>query len=111
MNPGSTDHETRRVIRVFPEYGIDGPLWDATPEPNDFSYVLVPADLGLSSRLSDRLMQWNQFWADNFGAFEGWASSSARESWRAEGVEVVAELTSEIGYFADIKYEPWPLDA
>jgi hypothetical protein len=111
MNPESMDSETRRVIRIFPEYGSDGPLWDGTPEPNDFPYVLVPTDLGLSRNLSDRLTKWNQFWADNFGACEGWASATAREAWRVEGSEVVAELTSEIGSFADIKYEPWPLKA
>lgn len=101
----------RRVIRVFPDYARDWPLWENSTPSWDVGYTTDPATYGLSDQLTRNLAMWHSFWETHFDAFAGWDSDSSRTWWRDEGVRVVEELRLEVAAFADVQYEPWPLDS
>lgn len=99
----------RRVIRLFPEYGRDWPLWENSTPTWDVGYTTTPEMYGLSEELTRDLAEWNALWDANFDPFDGWKSGAAREQWREDGVAIVARLRAEVVDFADVQYEPWPL--
>lgn len=99
----------RRVIRLFPDYGRDWPLWENSTPTWDVGYTTRPDMYGLSEDLTRDLADWNALWATNFDPSDGWQDEAAREKWRQDGVEIAARLRSEVAGFADVKYEPWPL--
>lgn len=100
---------TRRVIRLFPDYGRDWPLWENSTPTWDVGYTTTPAGYGLSSALTRDLAEWNALWEANFDPFDGWKSELARESWRQAGARIATRLQEEVRAFADVEYEPWPL--
>ncbi|MDF2045123.1 hypothetical protein P2P98_03035 [Microbacterium sp. Kw_RZR3] len=100
---------TRRVIRLFPGYGRDWPLWENSTPTWDLGYTTTPAEYGLSSALTRDLAEWNTLWEANFDPFEGWKNEPARESWRESGDRIATRLQEEVRDFADVQYEPWPL--
>lgn len=102
---------TRRVIRLFPEYGRDWPLWENSTPTWDVGYATTPEMYGLSETLQRDLLVWNELWAANFDPFDGWASDTAREKWREDGTRIAARLRAEVVDFADVNYEPWPLES
>ncbi|MBB2974825.1 hypothetical protein FHX49_000366 [Microbacterium endophyticum] len=99
----------RRVIRLFPEYSRDWPLWENSTPTWDVGYTTTPKMYGLSEALTRDMAKWNALWEANFDPFEGWKSDEAREQWREEGLSIVTRLRAEVADFADVKYEPWPL--
>ncbi|WP_242090124.1 hypothetical protein [Microbacterium lacticum] len=99
----------RRVIRLFPEYGRNWPLWENSTPAWDVGYTTTPEMYGLSEDLTRDMADWNALWEANFDPFDGWKSDAARERWREEGVRVATRLRAEVADFADVKYEPWPL--
>ena len=99
----------RRVIRLFPDYGRDWPLWENSTPTWDVGYTTTPETYGLSEGLTRDIAEWNGLWEQHFDAFNGWDSESARERWREEGESIAARLRSEVEVFADVQYEPWPL--
>ena len=99
----------RRVIRLFPEYGVDWPLWEDSTPTWDVGYSTTPEMYGLSDDLMRDMAEWNRFWDANFDPFDGWSSAAACERWRQEGTAIAERLRAEVADFADVSYEPWPL--
>lgn len=88
-----------RVIRIFPEYGTDWPLWGDTGQLDEDEIVL-------SDALRSRVRSWAQFWLTHFHHDEGWDSPARAESWRREGDQVVALLRRELSGTADVLLGP-----
>lgn len=99
----------RRVIRLFPDYSRDWPLWENSTPTWDVGYTTTPEMYGLSDALTKELAEWNTLWESQFDPFDGWRSDSAREAWRKAGAEIARRLQAEVIAFADVQYEPWPL--
>lgn len=99
----------RRVIRLFPDYGRDWPLWENSTPTWDVGYATAPELYGLSAILTQDIAEWNALWESSFDPFDGWKSDVVREQWRSDGVNILARLRAEVADFADVKYEPWPL--
>ena len=99
----------RRVIRVFPDYSRDWPLWENSTPGWDVGYTTTPSTYGLSEELTARIAEWNAFWEAHFDDADGWDSIEARDQWGATGEEIVERLSEEVAEFADVTYEPWPL--
>lgn len=99
----------RRVIRLFPEYGRDWPLWENSTPTWDVGYTTTPETYGLSDQLTRDMEEWNTLWDVNFDPFDGWKSDVAREQWREAGVDIASRLRAEVADFAEVEYEPWPL--
>lgn len=99
----------RRVIRLFPDYGRDWPLWENTTATRDVGYATYPQMYGLSHDLTRDMASWNEHWTAHFDPFVGWDSDESRERWRRDGEQIAARLGAEVASFADVKYEPWPL--
>lgn len=97
----------RRLIRLFPDYGRDWPLWESSVSPH--GYTTTPETYGLSAQLSDRLARWNAWWEAHFDPFAGWDSEESREQWCRDGEQVSSQLRCEVAAFADVEYRPWPL--
>lgn len=100
----------RRTIRLFPDYGRDWPLWENSTPTWDVGYTTSPETYGLSEALTLDLAAWNSFWERNFDPFDGWADPAAREQWQSHGESIAARLRIEVLDFADVSYEPWPLE-
>lgn len=100
---------TRRVIRLFPEYGVVWPLWEDSTPTWDVGYTTTPEMYGLSAVLTRDLATWNSLWEANYDPVDGWTCDVAREQWRSDGVDIAARLRAEVAGFADVTYEPWPL--
>ncbi|MFE4950007.1 hypothetical protein ACFQ9V_07850 [Leifsonia sp. NPDC056665] len=105
-----THPPARRVIRLFPDYGRDWPLWENSTPTWDVGYTTTPAMYSLSEDLTRDLAEWNALWDSNFDPFDGWKSDAAREQWRVTGRGIAARLQREVADFADVQYEPWPLE-
>ncbi len=99
----------RRIIRLFPEYGREWPLWESSTPTWDVGYTTDPQMYGLSVELTEDMARWNAHWESHFDAFEGWDSDENREQWRGDGEQIAARLRYEVASFADVEYEPWPL--
>lgn len=99
----------RRLIRLFPDYGRDWPLWENSTPTWDVGYTTTPDTYGLSGALTRDMAEWNSLWDANFDPSEGWKSDTARDKWRKDGLDIVSRLRAEVADFADVKYEPWPL--
>lgn len=99
----------RRMIRLFPEYGLEWPLWENSTPTWDVGYATTPDLYGLSEGLTRAMADWNLLWSSNFDHEDGWKNESAREQWREEGLIILERLRAEVADFADVKYEPWPL--
>lgn len=99
----------RRVIRLFPDYSRDWPLWENSTPTWDVGYTTTPEMYGLSERLTRDMAEWNALWEANFDPFDGWKSDVGREQWRKAGESIATRLRAEVAAFADVEYEPWPL--
>ncbi|GAA2045690.1 hypothetical protein GCM10009720_28180 [Yaniella flava] len=100
----------RRVIRLCPDYGRDWPLWESSTPTRAVGYTTDPEIYDLSEQLSQDMARWNAFWEQHFDPFEGWDDHESRERWRREGERIAACLCREVVLFADVQYEPWPLE-
>ncbi len=98
----------RRVIRLFPDYGRDWPLWESPLTAPDGRYCTDPEVYRLSVELTEELARWNAHWETHFDPFEGWDSEENRERWHRDGVRISSWLQREVAGFADVRYEPWP---
>lgn len=101
----------RRVIRVFPEYSRDWPLWESSTPTWDVGYTTTPETYCLSPELTQAIKVWNSYWETHFDPFEQWDAPESQEWWRTEGERVVALLRIEVVAFADVEYEPWPVES
>lgn len=96
---------TRRVIRLFPDYGRRWPLWEDSTAERPSKYAMEPDDFGLSQNLAERLRSWQDVWdAENLDCNE-WSSPANEMAWRAEGAAIAQQLREEVASFADVDYE------
>jgi len=97
------------MIRLFPDYGRDWPLWENSDGPaGDVGYTTTPSDYGLSESLCDALAAWNGFWNEHLDPFTGWDTAANEAKWIADGRKVAAWLRREVAEFADVSYEAVP---
>lgn len=85
----------RRVIRVFPDHGHRWPLWESFSG----NYTVSPADLGLSSSLSDGLRHWYDEWEQR-GI--DWHPD---DRWLHDGHRLVELMRAEVGTEAEVRPE------
>lgn len=93
--------ETRRTIRLFPDWAAEWPLWGE--EGN-----MGPGDYGLSDELTARLRRW----ADDFETHLDinadpplWSGSMTWKTWIEEGRRISEVLAFEVASFADVVYD------
>lgn len=89
--------ESRRQIRVFPDWGHPWPLWESEAGPN-----MWPADYGLSVALTRLMRDWYDLWEAHCDPFEGWDSSDAERRFRELGGAVISLLRLEVANVADV---------
>lgn len=94
----------RRVIRLFPDYGRDWPLWENSTPARPTNYTTTPDDYHLSETLTAALADWNMFWQTHFSE-HGWDDAENEARWRRDGEAVAARLRQEVADFADVSYE------
>lgn len=99
----------RRVIRLFPDYARDWPLWENSTPTWDVGYTTNPEMYGLPDELARDMASWNALWESRFDPFDGWDTERNRETRRLQGPDIAARLEREVSSFADVEYEPWPL--
>ncbi|WP_162533949.1 hypothetical protein [Dietzia psychralcaliphila] len=74
----------KRVIRFFPDYGRDHPLWESETD----KYGMDPEDYGpVEVGWGQRLARWMAHWETNFVPETGWKSEQA-----AGGLETCGRL-------------------
>lgn len=98
---GSGDY--KRVIRFFPDYGRDHPLWESGTD----KYGMDPEDYGLSKSLGQRLARWMAHWETNFVPETGWKSEQAAEDSKRVGDSLLEDLRGEVADFAEVRDERW----
>ncbi|MBB1029744.1 hypothetical protein G6027_02300 [Dietzia sp. SLG310A2-38A2] len=91
----------RRVIRFFPDYGRDHPLWESGTD----KYAMDPEDYGLSESLARRLAEWMKHWESNVVPETGWRSAEAAEESERIADALVADLRVEVSAFAEVRDE------
>lgn len=111
----------RTCIRVFPDYGVEFPLWGAPP-PNssrDTEYHIgpyLPEDLPpLSAWLYLDLCDWSKWWTQSIAEEMGEAEPSARSSiqelqrqeylWKEQGRQLCRRLQEELGESYTVIYD------
>lgn len=99
------------MIRLFPDYGRDWPLWENSTPTWNVGYTTAPDMYGLSDELTARIAAWNEHWKSHFDEVEGFDSGESEDHWRVEGEAIAEALRHEVESFADVSYEPWPLQA
>src|SRR5690625_5680696 len=82
----------RRVIRLFPDYSRDWPLWENSTPTWDVGYTTTPDIYGLSEDLTRDMAAWNTLWEENFVAEVGWTSDDARAQWQRDGLAIAERL-------------------
>ena len=60
----------RRVIRLFPDYARDWPLWENSTPTWDVGYTTNPEMYGLPGELARDMASWNALWESRFDPFE-----------------------------------------
>lgn len=98
----------RRVIRMFPDYGRDYPLWETSTPTWDVGYTTTAADYGLSEELGEDLADWQAFWEEHGTGSEGWDTDENRQAWLREGERLARRLNTEVQEFADVQIEFGP---
>ncbi|UFU03876.1 hypothetical protein LQF12_04505 [Ruania suaedae] len=87
----------RRVIRLFPEWGVDWPLWESFTE----KYTLTAADLGLSPGLAGDLHAWNARWQHRNPEDD----RPTPDEWTHAGHHLHARLQEELAAVAEVRPE------
>lgn len=91
----------KRVIRFFPDYGRNHPLWESGTD----KYAMDPEDYGLSESLARRLAAWMTHWESNVVPETGWKSAEAAAESERLGDALVADLRVEVSAFAEVRDE------
>ncbi|AVZ38996.1 hypothetical protein CT688_05410 [Dietzia sp. JS16-p6b] len=91
----------KRVIRFFPDYGREHPLWESGTD----KYAMDPEDYGLSESLSRRLAGWMRHWESNVIPETGWKSAEAAAESERVGDALVADLRIEVSGVAEVRDE------
>ncbi|MED5801218.1 hypothetical protein VX037_09300 [Gordonia sp. Z-3] len=89
-----------RVIRMFPEWGGAGPLWESFTD----NYPADPRRLGLSRGLAAELEAWNEHW----GSRHHDEPLADPDRWLAEGVKLHADVQRAMADRAEVAAEFLP---
>lgn len=84
----------QRVIRLFPDWGRDEPLW----ENFSANYLVTAADLTLSDALSRHLHTWNAVWTDRDPEY-----GVLPPDWLDQGWALHRRLQAELGESAEVR--------
>jgi hypothetical protein len=95
----------RRLIRVYPDYGHEWPLWEDETATHDFGTTMAPSDYGLSSKLTDRIRAWYDFWDEHQDWDRDWDSPEDQIYWMNEGTDIAASIRAQVREFADVSLE------
>lgn len=95
----------RRVIRLFPDYSRDYPLWEDSTPTWDVGYTTTPATYGLSPELASDLARWQASFERHADPERGWDSDDDERLWRREGEALARRLQDEVRSFADVSAE------
>lgn len=87
----------RRLIRVFPEWFVELPLWENFSD----AYPATRETFPLSDDLLDALTAWNDEWQDR----QPEDPLSDEERWIADGLALVHRLRTELAGVAEIRAE------
>jgi hypothetical protein len=98
----------RRVIRLFPDYSRDYPLWENSTSTWDVGYTTTPETYGLSEQLGADLADWQAFWEAHADPFDGWDSDENQQTWLRDGEWLARRLQEEVQSFADVQREFGP---
>jgi hypothetical protein len=83
----------RRRVLVSPEFGIDLPLWNRSPE--GFG-VVDDVDVGISVQLAARLREWNARWEAHPPEQPRRWSAQDEYQWVETGYRLARQLQSEL---------------
>lgn len=89
----------RRVIRLFPDWGREWPLWESFSE----QYTLDAEDLALSGELAAQLHAWNAAWQARQ------ETDAIPEGWVEQGRELHARVQTELDAVAEVRPDFEPL--
>ncbi len=97
-----------RLIRFFPEWGTDLPLWESFTE----NYPVERSALPLPATLEIDLAAWNERWQDMANTLEPDITAAPWwPEWEREGVRLVALLQRALDGIAEVRPEffgGWP---
>jgi hypothetical protein len=107
LRPGQDQHlrsttpprlaDGRRLIRVFPEWGTELPLWESFTD----HYLVERGMFPISDALLDALAEWNAQWQNRPED----ARLAHEEHWLATGRSLVRQLRTELHGIAEIRAE------
>ena len=83
----------RRVIRLFPDWGVEWPLWESFSA----SYTLTADDLNLTPELATDLRVWNLRWQSRS------EDDPIPDGWTDEGRALHARLAAELESVAEVR--------
>jgi hypothetical protein len=86
------------------DYGAEWPLWGECGG-------LDPADPELSDDLRARLYAWQEHFEKRYHLDHGWRSRADAEAYAADGRTLQRLLTAEIGRWAIVELDLWPVPA
>lgn len=86
------------------DYGVGWPLWDADA-------AMDPAAVELSEGLTARLHDWQGFFEERFHHERGWQSTGDAAAYAAQGRQLRHLLETEIGGWARVELDLWPVTA
>jgi hypothetical protein len=87
----------RRLIRMFPEWSVDLPLWESFSE----NYPATAAALGLADDLAAALREWNDEWQNRPED----VPLPDEEGWRERGIRLLERLREELDGVAEVRPE------
>lgn len=70
-----------------------------------------PSTSGVSPALSGRLIAWQESFEEGFHYERGWRSSEDATRYAREGRVLLRDLRAEIGGWADVELDLWPVPA
>lgn len=99
----------RRVIRLFPDYSRDYPLWENSTPTWDVGYTTTPETYGLSKELGEDLAGWQAFFEEHADPLKGWDTEANLQKWLRDGEWLAHRLQEEVQEFANVQREfgPW----
>ena len=86
------------------DYSVGWPLWNEEG-------AMDPATSGVSPALSARLYAWQESFEVGFHYERGWRSSNDATGYAREGRLLLRHLQAEIGGWADVELDLWPVAA
>lgn len=94
----------RRTVRLMSDYSVGRPLWDGEG-------AMDPAASGVSADLAARVYAWQQSSEEDFHYARGWRAAGKAAAYAREGRVLQGLLSAEIGSWAEIELDLWPVPA